>query len=500
MTTLTDDQSKQSIVVKSQYADRVVALDLSFLVAAPLTIATVAVTSLTPATVPPLSVVVSGFSGSTVTLTIAGGLNGTSYGVGLTLTDNLATNFQTSVAIVVQDDISIRYQDHNPYAFQSLMDSLEVGGAAVGKAFFMLPAGLAQDAASGYVTWSLLDKTGVVYATGNAYDYQINATSSYTAIEAHAVVNAPSDITPSNQGDSYQVRWELNLAGKVDQYAFENLRIDSTFSVPVGAQDTVELIGDVGTLDIVLDKPWDTVSVDVFSSVGSVLVAPNLVIQKAHRVSSGWYYQAQIDTSTLQVSLDPYIISWKYRNSSGPAYRDTGQLFVVNASILRAIKSVEAMISKAKTTLLGFQDELFTVPVITTMLARGRDAFNGATGIFTSFTMTNADSYIREYWIRYSEVALLESQYLLEGEKAYNFAGSAISLDVDRTQYYQQLASDIKAALDADIKQIKQNLLKKGLSGGDGSVAGLGSRGSLGPVGITISPASPLGRYPYFVR
>ena len=183
----------------------------------------------------------------------------------------------------------------------------------------------------------------------------------------------------------------------------------------------------------------------------------------------------------------------RYKNQIGTAYRDTGQLFVVNASILRAVKSVEAMVSKAKTTLMGFQDELFSVPVIVTMLARGRDTFNGAGGLFTTFNMTNADAMIRELWLKYTEVQLLQAQYLLEGEKAYNFSGQAISLEVDRTQFYQSLANDIKTAADADAKVVKRNLLIKGLTGGDGSLAGAGRYGSTGPIGLSISPATPYG-------
>ena len=498
MTTLTGPQPKQSIVVKSQVSDREVVLDLSDTVLDPLTIASASINAVAfPATVPPLVTTVLSVLNQTVTLLFSGGLDNTSYGVGLLITDSLTATYSQTVAVVVKDDLVIRYQETNPYAFQSLVDSIDVGGAAVGKAFFMMPAGV--NASGGYVTWSLLDKQGLVYSKGNAYDYNLTVTSTYTAIEAHAVVNTPSDIEPSNLTDRYQLRWELNIDGSVNQYAFENLRVDSTFSIPTGAQDSVEMFGDLASIEIVLPQAWDTVTVDVYTSVGSTLVASSLPIVQRYRVSSGWFYQAELDTSLLTASLDPYIVSWKFKNATGPSYRDTGQVFVVNASIMRAVKSVESMISKAKTSLMGFPDELFTVPIIVTMLGRGRDAFNGAYGMFTQFTMTNADAFIREYWIKYSEVALLESQYLLEGEKAYNFSGQAISLEVDRTTYYQGLAQEIKTAIDAEIKAIKQNLIKKGLTSGDGSLVGLGRYGSLGPVGISISPASNFGGFRGFV-
>lgn len=486
-----DSPQTQAVLVKSQYQDRAIPLDLTSLIGVGNTLATVVPYTQAPTTVPPLVFTVQGLNGVFVDILVQGGKDGTSYGVGLAITDTLGVAYNFTVAIAVREDLAIKFQDTNPFSFQSLLDTIDVGGAAIGKAFFMLPAGT--NTASSYVTWSILDKQGVVYAVGNAYDFTPNSTSSYVSVEAHAVVNVPSDITPSSNNDAYQLRWELNQNGSVAQYAFETLRIAEAFSTPQGAQDTVEMQGDLAFLDIVLDRAWDFVSVDVYQSVGNTLIAKDVTITKSTRVSSGWYYQAAFDTNLVAASLDPFIISWKYKNAIGPSYRDTGQLFVVNASILRAVKSIEAMVSKARTTLMGFADELFTVPVIVAMLGRGRDTFNGAGGYYSTFNMTNADGQIRELWLKYTEVQLLQAQYLLEGEKAYNFSGQAITLDVDRTQYYQSLANDIKQAADADAKMVKQNLLIKGLTGGDGSLVGAGRFGSTGPIGISISPASPFG-------
>lgn len=484
-------QNQPSIVVKSPYQDRQIHIDLSTLVTVGASIISASIYAATPITTPPIVPTIVTFAGSGIDVLLVGGVDGTSYGIGMTLVDNQGATYQHTVAVLVQDNLAIKYQGFNPFAFQSLIDSIEAGQAVVGKSFFVLPAGT--DVTTGYVTWSLLDKNGTVYSTGNAYDYTISNSSTYVAVEAHAVVNVPSDTPPSQATDKYQLRWELQNAGAI-QYAFENIRVDSAFTLGTGATDNVEFQGDTSYLSIVLAKQWDSVSVDVYDSIGNALVG-SVPISENYRVSSGFYYQAAFITDTLPARLDPYIVSWKYKNQVGPTNRDTGQLFLVNASIMRAVKSIESMVMKAKTTLSGFQDELFTVNGIVSMLARGRDAFNGASGLLTHFTMVNADSFIREYWLRYTEVACLEAQYLLEGEKAFNFTGASISVDVDRTQYYQGLAQEIKTALDNDVKNLKANLIKKGLSGGDGSLAGLGAPGSTGIVGISISAASNYGRF-----
>lgn len=485
--------NQSSIVVKSQIQDRTVTIDLNTLLASGTTISAAVVLTTTPVTTPVLVPTVQPLLAlsRTFSIKLAGGINGTSYGISLLVTDSIGATYQHVIGVLVQDDLAIKYQGTNPFAFQSLVDAIEVGQASVGKAFFVMPPDT--DATNGYITWSLLDKAGTVYSVGNAYDYTVTNSSTFVAIESHAVVNVPSDTPPSLNTDKYQLRWEFHNAGII-QYAFENIRVDSAFTLGTGTTDSVEFQGDMSYMSIVLDRQWDSVSVDVFDSVGNEQVGSSLPITESYRVSSGFYYQALFDTSNVPARLDPYIVSWKYKNQIGPTNRDTGQVYIVNASIMRAVKAIESMVMKAKTTMLGFEDQLFTVTGIVGMLSRGRDAFNGASGLITQFSMVNADSFIREYWIRYTEVACLEAQYLLEGEKAFNFAGAAISLDVDRTQYYQTLAQEIKTKLDNDVKNLKANLIKKGLSGGDGSLLGLGAYGSTGVVGVSLSPVSTIGR------
>ena len=95
-----------------------------------------------------------------------------------------------------------------------------------------------------------------------------------------------------------------------------------------------------------------------------------------------------------------------------------------------------------------------------------------------------------------SEALALTSQELAEAEKAFDFQGAAISLNVDRAAAYGAMADKIQGRLDSELKPVKQNLIIKGQTNGDGSAdpSKLG-RGAIGSVGITITPASPWGPY-----
>ena len=105
--------------------------------------------------------------------------------------------------------------------------------------------------------------------------------------------------------------------------------------------------------------------------------------------------------------------------------------------------------------------------------------------------MTNAKGGIREYWLMWTELMAIRAQYLAEGEKAFDYSGAAISLNVDRTGYLDSAASAIQSELDNEFKPFKQNLVNKGQTGGDGSgdLNALGA-GAMGAVGVSLTPTN----------
>lgn len=431
------------------------------------------------------------------TIGIGPGSDGVTYGFNLSVTTSLPRVITQSIAVSVNSQLASQYRVQNPDAFNTLLGELESGAAAIGRAVFAFPASV--DPTGGFVTWTLLDQNGVEYSSGNAFEYNIISNGVINRVEAQGVVNIPSDVPTTLDGQSYQIRWTLSLNGQ-DYFLFENLRVTATNTVPQGPSDAVEFVGDTAQIQLVLDKPFDTVGIEVYQ--GNTVIVPFVNIQVKERVADGYLYKADIDTSAfpqIQASLEPYTVSWIYYNSaSGSASknRQTTRLFVINATIAQATEDMRSMIQRAITTIDHREDMIFTVPSLLAFLRAGRDGFNGAHGMFTAFTMTNANGPIRYFWLKYAELHALRSQFLAEGEKAFNFQGQQISLDVDRTQYYSQLADNWQSTLDNEVKPVKQNLIKKGVIGGDGDTSVIGVQmGATGSVGVTITPATQYGKY-----
>jgi hypothetical protein len=444
-----------------------------------------------------LTVSVSAAVGSAVPLTVAGGADLQSYGVDVNATTDQGHTYVTRVAVVVNSNIAANYQNTNVDAFNTLIDQIEAGEAALGTATFQFPAGF--DPAGGQVKWELVDGNGVVLSSGQTFDYQFFNTAGGVKVEASAIVNVPSDAIPTLEGQAYQLRWTLTINGQ-PYFSFENLKVVGQATVPLGVEDVVELAGNSVSVSCVFDKAYEQVSVQVY--MNNLAVSGAITGIAPTKTADGWLYVAALTDLPLDAALEPYTLIWSAKNSSNPyTERQTGRLFMVNPSILTATDDMRLLVNRSRTTVAHAQDILFTVPLLLSYLRRGRDAFNGAYGVPTGFSMLDARGPIREYWLRFSEIMALRGQYLAEGEKVFNFSGQAIQLDVDRTQYYDSLAGNLQQLMDNECKPFKTMLIKRGIMGGDGNADPTIQRpGATGAIGITITPASNFGPYARYRR
>lgn len=483
-----------AVFVKNLSQDLSPTLDLTSTLLAGEIVVSVSIATISPVTSPAMSVAaVPTTDGKGVLLNFQTGVANTSYGCVLTVFTSTPRALSQPIAVYVAQDLLSPYDTADPYSFRTTVDEIPAGESVIGKGVFFLAPGT--DASQGYVTWTLLGDGGVTFATGNGFDYRILPSNFFTQVEAQSVVHVPSDIPATLDGNSYQLRWELHLPGLQDQYAFESIRVSSKEgSVPTGPSDALELAGDPILLSIVVPRLYDNVGFEIF--LGNIKEVNYTPVGNPTKVSSGWLYQISIQTSPMTANLEAYTVAWKYWNNlnTGSVFRETSSLFLFSPSLLQAIDDVKRRVSKARTTLTGFPDMIFESSDIAAYLRRGRDYFNAAGGLFTNFDMSNATGAIREYWLQYTEVALLEAQALAEGEKAFDFQGQAISLNTEqRAQAYQSAADQLSGRLNTDVRPLKQNLQMRGFTQGDGDVTSI--PGNRPRVGITISQLSQFGRW-----
>lgn len=491
------------IYSKSAVDSPVVQADLTSLLQAGETITAITPQTVYPTTNPALAVSITSGVNPITLMMLSGGVNDVTYGYQLKVTTN-ARVFIVQVAVSVADVPFIPYNTQSPGAFQDLVGSIEAGKSAMSTAIFTFAPDF--DASGGYVTWDLLSSDGTLFASGNAYSYDLINNGMAVIVQANSIVSVPSTVPPSMVDQRYQIRYTLQLpvsnSAQVNPlvatpkqnafYSYESIEVLGYSTVPMGTQPQVETQGVPARLSIVTPKLYDNVSIQIFN--GNAAMSPEVAVTEATRTANGFYYAATIDTTQFAPSLIAYTVVWKYYDNDDrySVFQESADLWIINPSIMSAIMDVRAKINKAQTTLYGHPDMLFPNTVIMTWLRRAMDAFNAAYGVFTSFTMVNALGPIREFWLLYAEMYSLQAQALAEGEKAFQFQGQAISLDVDRYQYYEGMADKIQTRLDNEFKAIKTVMIHRGQTSGDGSQNPLQLRaGAIGAVGITITPATP---------
>lgn len=494
--------STQPVFTKSSAADIVGSLDFSSDLVQGETIASVVSTNLRPSNSPlPLVLIQDAIQPTAVVLRAVGGTDNTTYGITVRVLTSNSRTLEGKIVIQVVNNLYTDIPSQDPNSYQTLLGSIDAGASALASTVFVLPPEFDSiDVSSGCVNWTLLGSDGRVHNSGNGHEYTVVSDTFMKAVQATALVSVPSNTLPTSEGCAYQLRWEFykdTNSSTSPLYQYENLTVQGTGTIPNGAYTAVEIVGDPIVLKAVLPKAFDSVAVEVFQYNNKLMSIP--ATSAPLRVASGCLYQIDITGSgvSLPASLDAYTVIWKYSSVNNPEiFRSTAHLYVTSATILSAVEDCKARVSKARTTLLGFDDTLFDTETLLTGLRRGKDDFNAAGGYITGFDMTEATGAIRSYWLAFSEVFLLRAQALAEGEKAFNFSGQAISLEVDRTQYYSSLADTLSSNLESQVRPFKANLMMKGIQGGSGNMDhGIGfNRGRIA-VGITPASSSLIGVY-----
>jgi hypothetical protein len=369
--------------------------------------------------------------------------------------------------------------------------NVTAGNTAEVQATWMLPLPMTSfNAAS--AKWEVLDQDGSVWAFGDADDLEVKQApfGSDTHIVVGATISVPVSAPADTGGSGYQVRWTLSAAGQNDQFAFDSFTVFPRIAQLQGPANSVALVGDMVEMQLTLPSEFKPVHCEVFHE--NTGVTPKLEATSV-AIAGGIKYMVNLQTDTFRpgVSLTPYTLIWQY-GPDGQKVMEQASLWLVNPTIIQAQAEIRQFMLKAYADTGIDPDGEFTPDVLLMHLLQGCEMFN-ALGYPTTFNMTRASGPIRALWLRASIIQACRSQYLNEGMKAFQFGGQAVNLDVDRSQYWDSIASSLQSELDQAIKPFKENLVRRGLLGGDGNINPNSLRfGAVGAIGIAITPVSPI--------
>lgn len=353
---------------------------------------------------------------------------------------------------------------------------------------FILPPGT--DASLGSVTFKLQDSDGLVYSSGSAIGYSISVAPHAVQVNGSIILMIPDNIPVNPTGTAYQVSMVLSIPGVSPIFQNALVTVLPNTMVSTGAADTVIVRGNSAKLNLVLPTLPGYVTANFYKDNDIINASPPAV-QGPVVTSDGYSYTIVLDTTQIPASLEPYGVIWLIGDDPITLHdQEQSAVYIISPTQVQAAKDLMLRINKARTS-IGDRPT-FEITEMFSYLRRGMDWFNSI-GAATNFNMTNAKYGTREFWIKFSEVVALRAQYMFEGETSFDFQGQAISLSVDRSQFYDGLASTIESEAVEATRVFKQQMAKRGNSGGDGSANPTSlQHGAIGSVGISLSPVSNL--------
>lgn len=379
-------------------------------------------------------------------------------------------------------------------AFLHAIGQIVAGESAAARLSLTVPAAL--DLVDARIRWELLDASAKVWTLGDATDFisELSQTSpGQKTITAEIELAVPSNVVANEQGSMFQVRWTIDLRNGQQQqiFSFENFTVFPPNSTDLGAVDSVELFGDKAVVQLRLSHAPPFIRYECYRGNGRLFAARD-VTSATNEAEGVVTYTGAIEPHEYQApSLDPFTVVWHYGKTDTNTNKETTQAFVVTPIILDATKDMQNWLSRAYSDSGMQPGNMFSTADFVKYLRTGRDQFN-ASVTPTNFSMIAADGPIRWFWIMYSCIAAARAQYLAEGMKAFNYSGQVVQLDIDRTPFWEQLASTMEQQVQEQVKPFKDALAKRGQLDGDGSNTLSLRRGAVGAIGITAHGISPI--------
>lgn len=394
----------------------------------------------------------------------------------------------------------------NP-AIPNTISGVPLGASVNPQATFILPSSL--NTTNAVVTYQLQDAQGNVYLSGNAGSVTITPIGNgKTQTVASVSFAIPTTLPLTQQGTKYQIVWTMTPVGQNPIYYVETFLVYPNTYTIVGVPDIVEVdyVGDPNSVNVTLSAVLTSLSTSPQNAANVTLFYNNTPaymqtgLTPTSSTAAGNYYSTTVtslqQTYNISPALAPNPVLWTYTDANTQLSNTIdGYFYYITPSILQASYELQSAVNRARNP--GRLPELdINLNVLLTFLKIGADYFNAA-GYVTYFNMQNAQGGIRAFWLAFSEVLILRSQYLLEAERAFNLSGQSANLDLDITSYYDTMASSKQSWIDSEIGNFKKNLQRRGINQGDGSTGGPDSSYT-GSIGVAITPLSNY--YSFYAR
>ena len=148
--------------------------------------------------------------------------------------------------------------------------------------------------------------------------------------------------------------------------------------------------------------------------------------------------------------------SWTVGGIKDSSYR---QAFVITPRVASFISQLRMFLDRAQ--ILKYDGySLFQDVELADCLWRALDRYNSTSPQITAYNLDSMPNILDYLILKTAQYEAVSRWYLSEGMMSFNFQGGSITLDVDRTQYLQQVQSELGQFVQNDLPRSKSTISK----------------------------------------
>jgi hypothetical protein len=270
----------------------------------------------------------------------------------------------------------------------------------------------------------------------------------------HALFTVPSEALLSKDDSKYVIEWEMvSLTGKeykvVEHFDVASVSYDDSREqqrITLSVTPLMLTLPVVDTADSIEVRLYDPLQTQIWSGVP---------------LKKGIYdkysvYSIVIPAGTMKQNNE-YIAVWEYSSGSQPPATFVQKIYCVDLFTLSQTSDLRMYLDKVSKDIdlyTGYREsDLYFYMV------NGLRHINMITPIttWTSVSFKGDLSMALFAWHQGAAYCALRSQYLAEGDSAFDYSGSPVSLSVDRTQYIESELGRIQEWLNGEFKEFKKH-------------------------------------------
>lgn len=342
-------------------------------------------------------------------------------------------------------------------------------------------------AATGPVKWTVRSPRGRLVASGQS------APSGQLCVVSFVL---PSEVEIPLDGSRYAITATDGVAAATEYFeVVDPDGIEVEHGVEVGY-----MFGQKMADALILPGPADEVSVTALLLDGSTLVASTPIDVDAVSRRGDAYVYKFVSSSTVDTrpnaSMGVGSLVWSYTPSDAELpQQELHPFYTITPYAADFANAIRKIVDKAR---IGDTNNYLDISMTDLMHAviRGADYVMQSEPLATGFALNQMPRMLRDYIIKAGAIDLLRAQYLAEGMSQGDFQGLGVQLNVDRTQYLDQLISQLTSDL-AGLPQAKNKWMQQGAPLGAQLASGKRPIGVLGLSTGTYSnmPMVPLPFY-----